>query len=211
MKWMLKLRILFSIGRRAYQTRKTASPVRIKNFLLQYLLGFNKTAYWPVHFSSIVSGVQYIKIGIGTAPGFSHGCYIFAGKDAPVAIGDYTIIAPNVCIAGFNHDSYDYRKFISNGATLIGKYCWLGMNSCILPGVKLGDHTIVAAGSVVTRSFEEGYVIIGGNPAAILKKIESEKCVPYKNEYEYVGYLTLKEFDSMRRHLNYSVENESYK
>jgi len=46
------------------------------------------------------------------------------------------------------------------------------MNSVILPGIILGDHTIVGAGSVVTRSFPEGKIVIAGNPARLLKKIE---------------------------------------
>lgn len=44
------------------------------------------------------------------------------------------------------------------------------MNSVILPGVVLGEHTVVGAGSIVTKSFSEGYCVIAGNPAKIIKK-----------------------------------------
>ena len=52
---------------------------------------------------------------------------------------------------------------------VIGENCWLGMNSVILPGVSLGDNTIVGAGSVVTKSFMDGNCVIGGNPARIIR------------------------------------------
>lgn len=54
---------------------------------------------------------------------------------------------------------------------LIGEKCWIGMNSVILPGVILGPHTVVGAGSVVTKSFVDGYCIVAGNPAKIIRKI----------------------------------------
>ena len=49
------------------------------------------------------------------------------------------------------------------------------MNAVILPGVELGDHTVVGAGAVVTKSFSEGYCVIGGNPAKIIKYIERDE------------------------------------
>jgi len=52
----------------------------------------------------------------------------------------------------------------------LGERCWIGMNSIILPGVRLGDGTIVGAGSVVTHSFPGGQVMIAGNPAKIINK-----------------------------------------
>lgn len=47
------------------------------------------------------------------------------------------------------------------------------MNIVILPGVTLGDRTIVAAGSVVTKSFPEGHIIIGDSPARLLRSYDS--------------------------------------
>lgn len=201
MNWRLKLKILLTLNRRIRDTRDTAAPVTWKSFVQQFLFGINKTAYWPVHPSSTVTGTSFIVTGKGTAPGLAHGCYIFADKDSPVFIGDYTIIAPNTGIAGYNHNMYDYRKYDASGPLTIGKYCWLGMNSVILPGVQLGDHTIVAAGAVVTKSFPEGYVVIGGNPARILKEIDRSICKEYKNDKEYIGYLTAEEFHQNRNSL----------
>jgi acetyltransferase-like isoleucine patch superfamily enzyme len=46
------------------------------------------------------------------------------------------------------------------------------MNSVIHPGDKLGPHTTVGAGSIVTKSFEDGYCVIAGNPAKLIKKLD---------------------------------------
>ncbi|EOJ3081127.1 DapH/DapD/GlmU-related protein, partial [Acinetobacter baumannii] len=54
----------------------------------------------------------------------------------------------------------------------IGDKCWIGMNSVILPGVVLGNGTIVAAGAVVTKSFKQGNIVIAGVPAKIIKEIK---------------------------------------
>lgn len=179
-----------------YETRETAAPITITTWFIQKIIGCNRSAYWPVHFTSKVSGVQNILIGAGTAPGLSPGCYIQGiGR---ISIGDYTIVAPNVGIVSANHDIHDYRNHIKS-EVLIGKYCWIGMNSVILPGVTLGDHTIVAAGSVVTKSFTEGYCIIGGSPAQVLKKIDLSQCIDYKNEFEYYGYIKKEKFDEYRK------------
>lgn len=179
-----------------YKTRYTTAPITLRTIFFQKVLGFNREAYWPMHFTSVVNGVENIRIGVGTAPGLAPGCYIQGiGK---MYIGDYTIIAPNVGIISANHDIYDYRKH-NKGIVKIGSYCWIGMNSVILPGVELEDFTIVGAGSVVTKSFKEGYCIIAGNPARLIKKLDKEKCARYKNRYEYYGYIKKNKFESFSK------------
>lgn len=53
--------------------------------------------------------------------------------------------------------------------TVVGNDVWLGLDAVVMPGVRLGDGCIVAAKSVVTKSFEP-YSIIGGNPARLIRK-----------------------------------------
>ncbi|MGK7955031.1 MAG: CatB-related O-acetyltransferase [Crocosphaera sp.] len=57
----------------------------------------------------------------------------------------------------------------SKGDTVIGNDVWLGYNSLILPGVKIGDGAIIAANSVVTKDVN-AYTIMGGNPAKIIRQ-----------------------------------------
>jgi acetyltransferase-like isoleucine patch superfamily enzyme len=48
-----------------------------------------------------------------------------------------------------------------------------------LPEVELGDFTIVGAGAVVTKSFKEGYCVLAGNPASIIKNLNKESCLSF--------------------------------
>lgn len=61
--------------------------------------------------------------------------------------------------------SLDLDAHTAPKSITLAKRCWMGMNSIILSGVTLGDHTIVGAGSVVTKSFPEGECVIAGNTA----------------------------------------------
>ena len=181
--------------------RETADYQNTINFefwLKQKVFNFggNKKAYWPVHWTSKVYDAENILVGVDAYPGIMKGCYI-QGKGT-ITIGDYTQIAPNVVIVSANHDVYDSRKHILSPVR-IGKYCWIGAGAKIMPGVELGDWTIVAAGAVVTKSFPEGYCVIGGVPATVIKKLEKEKCIPFKNKIEYNGYIRSERFDSYRK------------
>lgn len=91
--------------------------------------------------------------------------------DGRISIGKGTYIAQNVGIITTNHNVYNLDEHLSGRDVVIGKSCWIGLNSIILPGVVLGDNTIVGAGSVVTKSFEEGNCIIVGNPARKIKDL----------------------------------------
>jgi acetyltransferase-like isoleucine patch superfamily enzyme len=163
-------------------------------------LGGNQKAYWPVHHTSQVFDVENILVGIDAYPGLMMGCYI-QGKGG-IEIGDYTQIAPNVVIVSANHDVYDSRNHISRKVT-IGKYCWLGAGCKIMPGVILGDFTIVGAGAVVTKFFPEGHCVIGGVPAKKIKDLDKEKCVRYELEPKFNGYIPSCKFENHRKkHLN---------
>ena len=86
-------------------------------------------------------------------------------------IGKGTYIAQNVGIITANHDLMEPDVHQQGKEVILGEKCWIGMNAVILPGVKLGDHTVVGAGSVVTKSFEEGYCVVAGNPGRQIRRL----------------------------------------
>lgn len=177
-------------------TKSNANACTFKIWFFQKVLGFNRDVYWPVDHRSKINQWKKIHIGIDVAPGIEPGCYIQGLGE--VHIGDYTRIAQNVGIISANHKVEDLREYVRS-KVVIGKYCWLGMNSVVLPGVVLGDHVVVAAGSVVTKSFEEGYCVVAGTPAKKIKDINPEECVNYENEYCYNGYIPTEQFDEFKK------------
>ena len=79
-------------------------------------------------------------------------------------------------IISSNHDAIDNDVQVKGTPIVIGRFCWMGMGTVILPEVQLGDFTIVGAGAVVTKSFPEGYCVLGGNPAKVIKQLNREEC-----------------------------------
>jgi len=154
----------------------------------------DKSIYWPRFKSCVVFAPWNITIGINCSIG-NKGCYIQG--NGKLIIGNYVRIGPNVGILSGNHDIYNHFKQ-DRRVTIIGDYTWIGMNSVILPGVVLGPRTVVGAGAVVTKSFPEGYCVIGGNPANHLKIIDKEKFIPYIAKYEFYGYIPKDKFEKFK-------------
>lgn len=109
------------------------------------------------------------------------GCNFYAGYNftildmAEVRIGDDCMLAPNVGIytAGHSIEPKERNKSGYGIPITIGNNVWIGGHSVILPGVTIGDHSIVAAGSVVTKDVPAN-TIVAGNPAKLLRHITEE-------------------------------------
>ena len=177
-------------------TRDSPVPRTLSGLVIQKLLGINRKAYWPVHFTSKINQPQNIVVGVDTCPGYEPGCYIQGLGQ--VIIGDYTRIAQNVGIISANHLPEDLDQHDKSQSVLIGDYCWIGMNAVIRPGVRLGDFTVVGAGSIVTRSFPDGYCVVAGNPARLIRKLDPEKCQRRRLGEEYIGSLRAADFAGFR-------------
>ena len=104
----------------------------------------------------------------------NYGCFLLA--KAKIEIGENTALAYKVTIitsADPNGEFNALRELYpaKTAPVFIGKNCWVGANSTILPGVTIGDFSVVAAGSVVTKDVPSG-VLVAGVPAEIKKHLK---------------------------------------
>jgi len=143
-----------------------------KYALKQKIVGYNRNVKWPVHFTSQVKCPENIKRG-SKYPGFAKGCYI-DGRNG-IIFEENVLTGPKVSIVSQNHDTNDFNNYLKAKPIVIRKNSWLSTGCIILPEVELGEHTIVAAGAVVTKSFPEGNQILAGNPAKVIKKLDNYK------------------------------------
>ena len=177
------------------ETSNTQVPITFNHWYDRYVKRLNYGAYWPTHKTSMVINPKNVYCGVETSPGYMPSCYIQA--IGIIYIGDYTQIAPSVGILSANHSLTDNRKHVSSFVH-IGRYCWLGFGVTILPGVTLGDYTIVAAGAVVSKSFPRGYCVIAGVPATIIKTLDKSECIIHKSEFEYNGFIDSSYFNEYK-------------
>ena len=124
----------------------------------------------------ICSSVLFVGSGsleIGDNTWIGHRCII--STSSSIKIGSDCDIAPNVYIGNGTHRITPDRKRIADieisEDIIIENGCWLCAGSIILPGVTVKDKSVVAAGSVITRSPNEEMVLLAGIPAKIKKHL----------------------------------------
>lgn len=128
---------------------------------------------WPVSpYNQVLVSNGKIEFDIDDLHIFQgSGKYIQASFGGNITIGKGTWIANNVGIVTSNHKIDNLEDHEKGKDVNIGMDCWIGMNAVILPGVQLGNHTIVGAGSIVTESFPKGHSVLAGNPAKIVRTL----------------------------------------
>lgn len=104
--------------------------------------------------------------------------------DANIYIGDNTLFGPNVTVVTAAHPiepELRSKGYEFNIEVKIGKNVWVGANSVILPGVEIGDNTVIGAGSVVTKSLPSN-VVAFGTPCRVIREIgERDRLYYYKD------------------------------
>ncbi|MEF2484807.1 sugar O-acetyltransferase [Vibrio mimicus] len=149
------------------QTSVSCPDKRVE--IIKSLLGSTGNS---IHIESTFNCDYGLNIHVGENFYANFGCVIL--DVAEVRIGDNCFIAPQVGIYTATHpiDPIQRNSGLEFGEPIrIGNNCWIGGHATINPGVTLGDNVVVASGAVVTKSFGSN-VVIGGNPARVLKEIE---------------------------------------
>ena len=152
-----------------------------------------KEAYMKEVFSECGEGC-YIELPLHANWGGHHvhfGNHVYANSnltlvdDGHIYVGDNVMFGPNVTIATANHPiTPDLRSkgLQYNKDVHIGNNVWLGSNVVVVPGVKIGNNSVIGAGSIVTKDIPDNVVAVG-NPCKVLREIsEHDKKYFYKDE-----------------------------
>lgn len=154
--------------------------------------GEERTALLKKMFAEIGEGC-YIEPPLRANWGGKHvhfGKYVYANfnltlvDDAHIYVGDYTMLAPNVVISTAGHPILPELRvegYQFNSAVHIGRNCWLGAGVIVLPGVTIGDNTVIGAGSVVTRDIPANVVAMGTPCRPVREISDRDKEVYFKN------------------------------
>lgn len=125
-------------------------------------------------------GGHHVHFGKGVYANFN----LTLVDDTHIYVGDCTMLGPNVTLATAGHpvlpelreQGYQYNMPVH-----IGRNCWLGAGVIVLPGVTIGDNTVIGAGSIVTKDIPANVVAVG-NPCRVLRPIgEKDREYYYKD------------------------------
>ena len=96
-----------------------------------------------------------------------------AVDDTHIYVGDYTMFAPHVTLATAGHPilpELREKAYQYNAPIHIGRNCWLEAGVIVLPGITIGDNSVIGAGSVVTKDIPAN-VVAYGNPCKVIRGI----------------------------------------
>lgn len=162
-----------------YNATRPLEQEKRKKLLKEMLAEMGDGCYIEPPFHANWAG-KHVHLGKNIYANFNLTCI----DDTHIYIGDNTMIAPNVILATATHpilpelreQGYQYNLPIH-----IGKNCWLGAGVIVLPGVTIGDNTVVGAGSLVNKDLPPNVVAVG-SPCKVLREInERDKEYYHKN------------------------------
>lgn len=171
------LRILDNISFGSFgKSSKIVKPMRILGKKRMFI-GDNVIILNNGRLETIKSwGSQFLngKLTIGNNTSFQQCCHIIAANS--VEIGDNCVFSAFVYISDCSHRYAPGEGIMESALDIapvkVGNHCFVGIGSCIMPGVELGDCVVVGANSVVTKNVP-AYCMVAGSPAKVIKHWDS--------------------------------------
>lgn len=151
-----------------YNATRPAEAEKRQSLLKQMFAEIGENCYIEPPFHANWGG-HHVHFGNQVYANFGLTCV----DDGHIYIGDYTMIGPNVTVATAGHPILPQLReetYQFNLPVHIGKNVWIGAGALILPGVKIGDSSVIGAGSVVTKDIPD-HVVAVGNPCRVLRAI----------------------------------------
>ena len=107
--------------------------------------------------------------------------------DCDIFVGNNVMFGPNVTVSAGTHPIHPElrsKQAQYNIPIHIGNNVWIGANSVILPGVNIGDNSVIGAGSVVTKDIPSNVVAVG-NPCRVLREINENDMKYYYRDMKF--------------------------
>jgi acetyltransferase-like isoleucine patch superfamily enzyme len=133
----------------------------------EFIVGRN-VSFYAKQFPSSIAVSKQAKLWVGDNVFFNYGLDIGCTKS--IRIGSNTIIGPMVNMIDTNFHPVDAEDQALSKDIVISDNVWIGRGAVILPGVTIGQNSVIAAGSIVTRDIPAN-VLAGGTPAKVIREI----------------------------------------
>ena len=155
-----------------------AGEERKREILRELFAEAGENAYIQAPYHAMWGG-RHVHLGKNVYINFN--CVLV--DDAHIYIGDGTLIAPNVTIVAASHPISPRLRAEGHGCNepvYIGKNVWIASNVTILPGVHIGDNSVIGAASLVTKDIPANSVAMG-SPAKVVRQIGPEDEIYYSH------------------------------
>lgn len=163
-----------------YNMTRPSEPEKRKALLKEMFAEIGENCYIEPPFHSNFGG-GHVHFGNNVYANFN----LTLVDDTHIYVGDGTMFAPNVVVSSASHPilpELREKAYQYNLPVHIGKNCWLGAGVIVLPGVTIGDNTVVGAGSVVTKDLPSN-VVAYGTPCKVVREIgERDKTYYYRDK-----------------------------
>jgi acetyltransferase-like isoleucine patch superfamily enzyme len=167
---IMTLAAAFSLLRYGPQALLELVHAQVHEFTLpkRYLAALGAGSY--LHKRASLRSPENISIGSDVSIGPDS--RLWASPGAKLRIGDKALFGPNVLVLTSNHGAAERDVAMVDQPWIerevhIGADVWIGANAVVLPGVTIGDHSIIAAGAIVTKDVAP-YSVVGGVPARVI-------------------------------------------